>query len=194
MARRMAATLDSLGSGDTQTLTTSMSAHKKRSDLFTLVRHDRRGAGRRARAPADRGRAARTGRPAASRAGAGAEDRRQPALAALRAALAAGDGRGAGAPGRGHFIADGRRGWARRRCASWPRSTASPATRCFEARRGSKWAPRLAADARTASRWRRWGGVASMFATLDQPVEFLRHDVQFHRAVAAASQNPVLAR
>jgi GntR family transcriptional repressor for pyruvate dehydrogenase complex len=35
--------------------------------------------------------------------------------------------------------------------------------------------------------------VASMFATLDEPVEFLRHDVQFHRAVAAASQNPVLA-
>lgn len=35
--------------------------------------------------------------------------------------------------------------------------------------------------------------VASMFATLDQPVEFLRHDVQFHRAVAAGSQNPVLA-
>jgi GntR family transcriptional repressor for pyruvate dehydrogenase complex len=35
--------------------------------------------------------------------------------------------------------------------------------------------------------------VASMFATLDQPLEFLRHDVQFHRAVAAASQNPVLA-
>jgi GntR family transcriptional regulator, transcriptional repressor for pyruvate dehydrogenase complex len=35
--------------------------------------------------------------------------------------------------------------------------------------------------------------VASMFATLDQPLEFLRHDVQFHRAVAAGSQNPVLA-
>jgi GntR family transcriptional repressor for pyruvate dehydrogenase complex len=35
--------------------------------------------------------------------------------------------------------------------------------------------------------------VASMFATLDEPLEFLRHDVQFHRAVAAGSQNPVLA-
>ncbi len=35
--------------------------------------------------------------------------------------------------------------------------------------------------------------VASMFANLDQPVEFLRHDVAFHRAVAAGSQNPVLA-
>ena len=35
--------------------------------------------------------------------------------------------------------------------------------------------------------------VASMFATLDQPLEFLRHDVQFHRAVAAGSLNPVLA-
>lgn len=32
-----------------------------------------------------------------------------------------------------------------------------------------------------------------MFATLDQPLEFLRHDVQFHRAVAAGSLNPVLA-
>lgn len=35
--------------------------------------------------------------------------------------------------------------------------------------------------------------VASMFASLDQPQEFLIHDVQFHRAVAAGSQNPVLA-
>jgi GntR family transcriptional repressor for pyruvate dehydrogenase complex len=35
--------------------------------------------------------------------------------------------------------------------------------------------------------------VASMFATLDEPLDFLRHDVQFHRAVAAGSQNPVLA-
>jgi GntR family transcriptional repressor for pyruvate dehydrogenase complex len=35
--------------------------------------------------------------------------------------------------------------------------------------------------------------VASMFASLDNPQEYLRHDVQFHRAMAAASQNPVLA-
>ena len=35
--------------------------------------------------------------------------------------------------------------------------------------------------------------VASMFASLDDPQEYLRHDVQFHRAMAAASQNPVLA-
>lgn len=35
--------------------------------------------------------------------------------------------------------------------------------------------------------------VAGMFASVDNPQEYLRHDVQFHRAVAAASQNPVLA-
>jgi GntR family transcriptional repressor for pyruvate dehydrogenase complex len=35
--------------------------------------------------------------------------------------------------------------------------------------------------------------VAGMFASIDNPQEYLRHDVQFHRAVAAASQNPVLA-
>jgi GntR family transcriptional repressor for pyruvate dehydrogenase complex len=34
--------------------------------------------------------------------------------------------------------------------------------------------------------------VASMFATLEQPVEYLVHDVQFHRAVAAGSGNRVL--
>ena len=32
-----------------------------------------------------------------------------------------------------------------------------------------------------------------MFATLDDPHAFLVHDVRFHRAVAAASANPVLA-
>jgi GntR family transcriptional repressor for pyruvate dehydrogenase complex len=35
--------------------------------------------------------------------------------------------------------------------------------------------------------------VAGMFASIDDPTEYLLHDVQFHRAVAAASQNPVLA-
>ncbi len=35
--------------------------------------------------------------------------------------------------------------------------------------------------------------VAGMFASLDNPREYLLHDVQFHRAVAAASGNPVLA-
>jgi GntR family transcriptional repressor for pyruvate dehydrogenase complex len=35
--------------------------------------------------------------------------------------------------------------------------------------------------------------VASMFAALEDPQSFLRHDVQFHRAVAASSGNPVLA-
>jgi len=35
--------------------------------------------------------------------------------------------------------------------------------------------------------------VASMFATLNDPQAFLKHDVQFHRAVAAGSGNPVLA-
>ena len=35
--------------------------------------------------------------------------------------------------------------------------------------------------------------VTGMFASIDNPTEYLLHDVQFHRAVAAASQNPVLA-
>jgi GntR family transcriptional repressor for pyruvate dehydrogenase complex len=32
-----------------------------------------------------------------------------------------------------------------------------------------------------------------MFASLDDPQAFLRHDISFHRAVAAASGNPVLS-
>jgi GntR family transcriptional repressor for pyruvate dehydrogenase complex len=35
--------------------------------------------------------------------------------------------------------------------------------------------------------------VASMFAAMDDPQQFLVHDVQFHRAVAAASGNRILA-
>lgn len=35
--------------------------------------------------------------------------------------------------------------------------------------------------------------VASMFACLADPAQFLVHDVRFHRAVAAGSNNPVLA-
>jgi GntR family transcriptional repressor for pyruvate dehydrogenase complex len=35
--------------------------------------------------------------------------------------------------------------------------------------------------------------VTSLFASLDDPHEFLRHDIRFHRAVAAASGNPILA-
>jgi GntR family transcriptional repressor for pyruvate dehydrogenase complex len=35
--------------------------------------------------------------------------------------------------------------------------------------------------------------VAGMFATLDDPQAFLVHDVRFHRGVAAASANPVIA-
>ncbi len=35
--------------------------------------------------------------------------------------------------------------------------------------------------------------VAAMFASIDDPHQYLVHDVQFHRAVAAASANPVLA-
>ena len=34
--------------------------------------------------------------------------------------------------------------------------------------------------------------VAGMFATLTEPQKFLIHDVRFHRAVAAAADNPVL--
>jgi GntR family transcriptional repressor for pyruvate dehydrogenase complex len=35
--------------------------------------------------------------------------------------------------------------------------------------------------------------VTSLFASLDDPQEFLRHDIRFHRAVASASRNPILA-
>ena len=35
--------------------------------------------------------------------------------------------------------------------------------------------------------------VTSLFASLDEPQSFLRHDIRFHRAVAAASGNPILA-
>ena len=35
--------------------------------------------------------------------------------------------------------------------------------------------------------------VANLFASLDQPQAFLVHDIRFHRAVAAASGNPIVA-
>jgi GntR family transcriptional repressor for pyruvate dehydrogenase complex len=35
--------------------------------------------------------------------------------------------------------------------------------------------------------------VTEMYATLDDPQEYLIHDIRFHRAVAAASSNPILA-
>jgi GntR family transcriptional regulator, transcriptional repressor for pyruvate dehydrogenase complex len=35
--------------------------------------------------------------------------------------------------------------------------------------------------------------VANLFASLDQPQVFLVHDIRFHRAVAAASGNPIVA-
>lgn len=35
--------------------------------------------------------------------------------------------------------------------------------------------------------------VASLFASIDDPQAFLLHDIRFHRAVAAASGNPILA-
>lgn len=35
--------------------------------------------------------------------------------------------------------------------------------------------------------------MTGLFASLEQPLEYLRHDMRFHRAVAAASGNPILA-
>jgi GntR family transcriptional repressor for pyruvate dehydrogenase complex len=32
-----------------------------------------------------------------------------------------------------------------------------------------------------------------MYATLDDPQQYLIHDIRFHRAIAAASDNPILA-
>jgi len=64
----------------------------------------------------------------------------------------------------------------------------------FEARRVLEMgAARLAAERGYADRLAPMAEeVASMFASMDQPQEFLLHDVRFHRAVASASGNPVL--
>ena len=35
--------------------------------------------------------------------------------------------------------------------------------------------------------------VVSLFASMDDPQRFLFHDINFHRAVAAASGNPIIA-
>jgi len=35
--------------------------------------------------------------------------------------------------------------------------------------------------------------VASLFAAMDDPIEFLVHDIRFHRGVAAAAHNPIIA-
>lgn len=35
--------------------------------------------------------------------------------------------------------------------------------------------------------------LANMYATLTDPVQYLIHDIKFHRAIAAASDNPILA-
>jgi GntR family transcriptional repressor for pyruvate dehydrogenase complex len=35
--------------------------------------------------------------------------------------------------------------------------------------------------------------VASLFAAMNEPLQFLVHDIRFHRAVAAAAHNPIIA-
>jgi GntR family transcriptional regulator, transcriptional repressor for pyruvate dehydrogenase complex len=35
--------------------------------------------------------------------------------------------------------------------------------------------------------------ITGMYASLEEPLAFLRHDIRFHRAIAAASGNPILA-
>ena len=35
--------------------------------------------------------------------------------------------------------------------------------------------------------------IASLFASMEQPLRFLVHDINFHRTVAAASGNPIVA-
>ncbi|MEO8360353.1 MAG: FadR/GntR family transcriptional regulator [Vicinamibacteria bacterium] len=65
----------------------------------------------------------------------------------------------------------------------------------FEARRVLELgAASMAAERATSERITALADeVAAMFAALDDPQEYLIHDVQFHKAVAAASGNPVLA-
>ena len=65
----------------------------------------------------------------------------------------------------------------------------------FEARRVLELgAASLAAERATSERITALADeVTAMFASLDDPQEFLIHDVQFHKAVASASGNPVLA-
>lgn len=65
----------------------------------------------------------------------------------------------------------------------------------FDARRVLEMgAARLAAERATGDDMARMSEeVAGMFASLQEPQAFLVHDVRFHRAIALASHNPVLA-
>ena len=52
----------------------------------------------------------------------------------------------------------------------------------------------LAAERATSEQMARMAEeVTGMFAAVDDPATFMTHDLQFHRAVAAASGNPILA-
>jgi GntR family transcriptional repressor for pyruvate dehydrogenase complex len=52
----------------------------------------------------------------------------------------------------------------------------------------------LAAERATSEQMARMAEeVTGMFATVDDPAAFMAHDLHFHRAVAAASGNPILA-
>ena len=65
----------------------------------------------------------------------------------------------------------------------------------FEARRIIE--SELAALAATRGREQHFAAmseeVAEMYATVDDPIEYLIHDVRFHRVIAQASDNPILA-
>ena len=65
----------------------------------------------------------------------------------------------------------------------------------YEARRCSRSAPPGSPpSAPPASTWPAMADeLTGMFATLDDPQVFLRHDLGFHRAVAAGSGNPIVA-
>jgi len=69
------------------------------------------------------------------------------------------------------------------------------ATEMFEARRSLEvGVAGLAAERATAEDMAAMAEeVASMFASLDDPQQFLIHDIRFHRAVAAGSGNRILA-
>ena len=81
------------------------------------------------------------------------------------------------------------------RCGCWPRCMASARSRCSSHGACSKPViAALAAERATSDHLASMAEeVTGMFASVDDPQTFLMHDVRFHRAIAAASGNPILA-
>ena len=143
----------------------------------------------------DRARRAAARRPSAGRARFRDPDRGQPADGPCRSSRAGGDGRRAIAARLGH-LHPRRPAVARLRAAELSggaprlhargnvRGAAHPRGRCGRARAERAQPDQMATLA---------DEVAGMFASMDDPRVFLVHDINFHRGVAAASGNPIVA-